>query len=370
MPDSPALVDAGKALLEVFQSLQPSASALKLDHFVHGGVPVRGLATTRDIHAGNEAIVVPNHLLLNADTMVERRFRHIFDMADSPMDRNAMALWLAEKKATLVNHPDHKLTPTEQYWASVLRSMPTLEEYRDLGVPLAAPADDLNQLYSFSRFEDIPGWAHHVQKNLRIALESFNADPTAQTKVKYDDALWGRIAASTRTFNCRSATMAPIADMINHSGDEDNVKFGCDLDTGALKMIATKDLKAGDEMKLAYHTKGPAETMVQFYGIYEGSGGDERWSAAECERLQAAHFGNSGGAMLKTIGKLVDEHCAPPGKGDSAEPPVNPRSELQTNAAEAAVNPLVAWLIPQSCLSISRKGQRAINSGCTTSNFL
>jgi hypothetical protein len=367
MPDSPALVDAGNALLEMFQGLDPSASHLKLAHFEHGGALTRGLATTSDIHANNPVVVVPKHLLLNNDTMVEKRFHHIMDMSDDPLDRNTMALWLAEKKMTLHRKAWVEMTPIEKYWASVIKSLPSLREYRDMGIPLAAPEEDLGRLAMLPRFKGIARWSKHVHKMLHVAVDEFNhekatVDPTIPAKIQYDDALWGRIVASTRTFNCASATLAPIADMINHSGDVDNVRFSCDLDTGALKMLAIKEVKAGDELKLAYHSaQGSAEDMVQFYGIYEGNRTGETWPAAECAQLQGAHLGQNGGAMLRTVSKLVDERCTAGNLTKSpASPAKNPHPDLLTK--EAAANPLIAWLLPQTCLPAVRSEKRAVGS--------
>eukprot|EP00746_Dinoflagellata_sp_MGD_P078045 gnl/MRDRNA2_/MRDRNA2_312418_c0_seq1.p1 gnl/MRDRNA2_/MRDRNA2_312418_c0~~gnl/MRDRNA2_/MRDRNA2_312418_c0_seq1.p1 ORF type:complete len:253 (-),score=44.31 gnl/MRDRNA2_/MRDRNA2_312418_c0_seq1:9-767(-) len=236
------------------------------------------------------------------------------------------------------------------YWASMIKALPSLEDYRDMGIPLAASAQDLDRLQMIPRFIGISKWARNVQKMLHFAVDEFNQDRTAPTKITYTDALWGRIVASTRTFNSlRATSMAPIVDMINHSGDEDNVTIFDDVDIGALSVVAIKDVKAGDELKFNYGPGAPAEDMVRLYGVHEGNGVGEKWPAAECEKLQYEHLGQNGGAMLRTLGKLVKEHCDSGSWTQTLAPAAaNPHSESLTK--ESATNLLAVWLLPRTCL--------------------
>merc|ERR1711879_790255 len=99
---------------------------------------------------GEAAIMIPEMFQIRNPWKGEQ-FKGLSD------DTARLSLWLAERRATLkptqpVKHSIYSpITPDAiDFEASYIRSLPTLDDYRDSGVPLAAPEEDL------ARLKDLP----------------------------------------------------------------------------------------------------------------------------------------------------------------------------------------------------------------------
>merc|ERR1712176_1453486 len=103
----------------------------------HSGTEIHGLGTKEDIEAGDHVFVIPPWLMLKAQPQV---FSSRFSGVSSDVSR--LALWLSEKKAELVDSGKPIMTDEEAYWSTYIRSLPSLEEYKASGMPLAASDED------------------------------------------------------------------------------------------------------------------------------------------------------------------------------------------------------------------------------------
>lgn len=239
-----------------------------------------------------------------------------------------------------------------------VHNLPTLEEYRSLGMPLAAADEDLRRIRGLPRVGQISEDVMQSRKSLASALINYNAARGVHRKLDWDDALWGLSSAASRAFLCRGLTLAPgPSDLLNHSV-EPNVEFHCSADhsgiPGDLVFSAKRHIKAGDELTVSYwdlNEKGrpipSAQHTVTAYGLFEGAK-EEHWSDADCKAIRAAHLEVSPGAwtppgahmgqFLRTIGELTNQNCSY--VPDSEAPPVASLAQPSIPAPKPASNGL------------------------------
>ncbi|CAJ1448152.1 unnamed protein product [Effrenium voratum] len=246
--------------MKVTSGWEPS---LNIREFEHGGTTMSGLVSDVDIRAGKEILGFPAHTRVTDEMLKEDRF--LGCVGDDAVSKMACGyakhgLWLAEKKlevlgsdadnanAWLPSWLRHRLVESgdaeKDYWAAWVHSLPTYEDYENLGLPLTAPTHELSKLRGLPKFGGVPGWTQDLQDTLKKELSYYNAHRGDRPEIGWKDGLWGLMAAFTRSFDCGGEghmTMAPIGDMVNHSTTP-NVVYYCERDL--LKFTTRRAIKA------------------------------------------------------------------------------------------------------------------------------
>ncbi|CAE7235326.1 unnamed protein product, partial [Symbiodinium microadriaticum] len=149
-----------------------------------------------------------------------------------------------------------------------------------------------------------------MQDVLKKELDFYNSHRESRPEISWKDALWGLMAAFTRSFDCGGGghmTMAPVGDMVNHSSTP-NVVYYCERDL--LKFTTRRPIKAGDELLVSYHPpKDGSATLLSQYGILDEESDRGRWTSDDCKELQDAHLDQSSSLFLQKAAKLIDANC-------------------------------------------------------------
>eukprot|EP00931_Biecheleriopsis_adriatica_P005972 TRINITY_DN107442_c0_g1_i1.p1 TRINITY_DN107442_c0_g1~~TRINITY_DN107442_c0_g1_i1.p1 ORF type:complete len:389 (+),score=54.49 TRINITY_DN107442_c0_g1_i1:66-1232(+) len=312
----------------VSESWQPD---IKVENFEHGGHSIRGLRVGRHVGIGRELLKFPANTRVTEQDVQDDRFQG----CDSTNPDTKVAcsyakygLWVAEKKLEVMgSHDDasqsflgswwswwqHRLVKSgdakKDYWASFIYSLPSREDFKELGLPLTAPWSEVRNLRGLPKFDDVPDWTAGLKYALKQSLDHYNSHRGEHAEISQDDALWGLQVAFTRSFDCNGQmTLAPLGDLMNHSS-HGNVVYYCDKDM--LKFVSRKTLNAGDELLASYHGPQDSVTMLSQYGILDDSEKDS-WSEKECDALREAHLDDLTSPYMRNVAKLVDVNCPAP----------------------------------------------------------
>eukprot|EP00928_Gymnodinium_smaydae_P082634 TRINITY_DN65954_c0_g1_i1.p1 TRINITY_DN65954_c0_g1~~TRINITY_DN65954_c0_g1_i1.p1 ORF type:complete len:403 (-),score=74.24 TRINITY_DN65954_c0_g1_i1:90-1259(-) len=368
---------ATEALLQAFANVCDTAGAcsesakhLDVSDFDHNGVQVRGLASTAAIKQGTSIMAMPEGLRVTDNDMQAERFA---PFEDDDYDYFANALWLAEKKAEYVDD-DHSAVsasadPVHLYWKNWFRSLPTLEEYKNEGMPIAAPDAELARLKGLPHLGTIESTCTRKRANVQRALDFYNAHRGDHKELTFDDVLWGYTVVTTRSFLCHGTTMAPVGDLLAH-GTTGNVAFKCKRN-GQLDFVTTKDVKAGEELVTSYHDHQSAENMLMQYGMMDGAD-FVRWPSSDCRKVRAALLDASKSGFMQNITKLIDGSCpAPPATAEAAAPVLPTQANValaSTFGGNVGASSLFTLLACGKAADASAKAshKRCCNSGRNT----
>lgn len=322
--------------MKVSTGWQPS---LYIQDFQHGGTTIEGLASDVDIRAGKEILGFPWKSRVTDDQISEDRF---LGCGKDPKSGVACGyakhgLWLAEKKLEFLGSDAddqrswlpswlrHRVVETgdaeKDYWSAWVHGLPKYEDYEQLGLPLTTPAAELAKLKGLPKFGGVPQWTEDMQEVLKKELDFYNSHRESRPEISWKDALWGLMAAFTRSFDCGGGghmTMAPVGDMVNHSSTP-NVVYYCERDL--LKFTTRRPIKAGDELLVSYHPpKDGSVTLLSQYGILDEESDRGRWTSDDCKELQDAHLDQSSSLLLQKAAKLIDANCQAKPRSSSRGP--------------------------------------------------
>lgn len=313
-------VEASQLLLDAFQNLvnpaETGVSQVEIREFMHGGQNVRGVGTLSKIPQGGNILTIPKEYTILAKDITEPRFQSSDAPSNDIMDeKTRLGLWLAEKKHELLDQSSRKLDTKERYWRDALNAYPTLDQYQSRGIPLTAPEEDLSRVSELPTIGSAGRWASKTRGRLAIAQAMYNgaihkAPADGHEPMGWEDALWGRVLASTGSFGvqgmCGDGQVAPLADLVNHS-DNFNATFEC-TDAGDLKINAVRDIQPGEEVTIAYKDQSPA--LFQFYGIVEHVGAPQYLDDTKCYAIRDAHLEDGTSPFLKNAAKFANAACA------------------------------------------------------------
>lgn len=250
--------------------------------------PVRGLAVTAPVEAGEAVLGIPSNLVLRADGLnatslvlrlaVEQAVDNATALLASPVSESRLAAALvalrraAEASAAVgvrnrtVNRSVAKLFRS---WRLYLQRLPSLEDYRQQ-VPLLARRSLLEAFDSLPVArrlkEQQQRWAGHLDEARRLGLKPLPGRRSRDLSMD-EEWEWAAATVTTRVWNGMGChILIPIADFINSvSNEERNVDAYFDV-TGRGEMIspapgarrypyvlrARRRIEAGDEVLLAY----------------------------------------------------------------------------------------------------------------------
>jgi len=305
-----------------------------------------GDATPWPLSRGKAAVTVPKHLQVTEKNVDSERFRGASD------ENRAVrfAMWLAEKRAELLDHPPANPTETDKYWIRYLNSLPPLEALEKQGVAAVSPESDLRRLEGLPRVGDIGRSVLEWRYVLGEALTQYNTTRGARPKLKYRDALWGLANVVTRAFQCYwphgeeenrlvgEQIIAPVMDLANHSG-ENNVEIQCNPDNHSIEFVATRQIQPGEEVTYDYlGGSGNGVQLVSSYGTLEGHQ-PEHWPAGDCAELRSEHLGDEpgDGPLVKMVGRLVDSNCPAPASAAVTSAADDPVEAAQAAASSSSI---------------------------------
>lgn len=350
--------NAGALLQTALGGMVHSSPDLEVQDFLHAGTKVRGVGTRVALEVGEPAIVAPKELQLRTPWRGSR-----FDALENDLSR--LGFWLAEQRAKLPTPAENSAAAnnSDQDWqAAYIRSLPTLEEYRDAGIPLVAPSEDLKQLSGLPKLGEVARYVEEQRAAISADLGKYS-EKTVYPKLSLEDALWGRTVAMSRAMmfgKCAPMAMVPVADMLNSSEHSANVQSICDGDSGTIIWRPLRHINAGEELTQKFDLHGQLKSvdMVKFFGFLPEGTIQEHWSESECSVIKHADLTHSRGSLLKTLGKLAEQNCAEPAKA-----PV-----VQSNLVAQSVAPL-SLLSPWAVADLST-AMRAARCCVRTSDFL
>lgn len=357
-----AVVSAAAEALRLFDDASTSVAAMNQDApvpmkdqllpaaevkaFEHEGHFERGLVATGAISPGDRLIRIPRSLMLGLPEDIQaERFKGIPKYA-------ALSFQFAEKKASLVDHAAADQTPVEKYWAAHIKSLPSYDEYREAGMPLAAPESDLKRLKNLPIVSEIEAGIRRRLDEVQKWLPTYNAQRGSRPEMQLNDAVWGRILVASRSFACNGNIVAPVVDFMNNAGEHGNIDYSCSKG-GDLEFTASDHIARGDELSINYKGSAPGTHLIEAYGEYTGAK-ISRWPQQACTVLREAHL-EKGGPMLRVVNRLAEDSCQ--GDPDPFKGVHAPASAASNNAAhaiektlpsvaQAAANPLAAVLSP------------------------
>jgi len=307
-------VAAGNALLSKLVDDHDAGAVahISVHQFDHGGSKVRGLRADESIQMGSPVLVVPRRLSKLAGDIRSARFRAV------PAGTARLGIWLAERRVALAERRaqcslDPEGCGVSPTWHAYVDALPSLRDYQEQGLPIVAPDEELRLVESLPRLGGVASWVRHERSALERDLDAYNTARGNRPRLTWDDALWGRATAISRSFESSEpgepdVKVVPGVDLLNHAGADANVTYG-DTEThdGAVVVAATRDIKRGEELTVDY-AAADAETMLKSWGITQDAP-HGRWAADDCARLRAADLGNHGGAFLRTMATVVSQNC-------------------------------------------------------------
>lgn len=316
-----AATEASNKLLEHFQDAivhrgNPEENdpklveALRFGNFKHRGRQMRGLYSLKDIIVTTDVFAIPPEFSISSLDLRGPRFSKF---NDSGSQLHKLAIWLAEKRAELKAKPaGESWSESDKLWNQYINALPTMQEYKDHGYPLAANDADLQKLHGLPRVGKIADWANIMKAHMKKDLALYNTNCGHRPKLDMSDALWGQISATHRVYECRGMMLAPIADSLNHAGADSNLYPMCQESDGLIWLSSKRNINKGEELTTDYsetREDDNATDLIQRYGMFEGAG-RERWSEADCRRIDAAGISaEKGSPLLRTIGQLTKLSC-------------------------------------------------------------
>lgn len=357
--------------------------ALKLQEFLHDGAKVQGLATTEAIKRGDEVYMEPleTTIAVPNEDMKLPGFTHLKD------EYEKLGFWLAQAKHDFVDHaPENQQLPRSDWIVlDYIKSLPSLADLRNQGLPLAASYSDLHKL------DDLPhlgALSKSVDKQRETLLDDWAAYTKARSnanlpKIGYADALWGLSIARSQGVTYPGVSkvqLVPLPSMLNSSHDGNVViqanEIGKNLPLPTTQLAylhAEKDIAPGSEI-LLINGNGDKTTrgldLLAKHGFFDTAGVKDAWSIEECKKIQSAlpheSLQSSKSKMLGAVDALVQHNCpsvetAAPAKAASMSE--NAKSDVGVDVTAKApevqsVNPLLALLSSQGAGYISRRPSR------------
>lgn len=360
---------------------------LRLQEFSHVGSKVQGLAATKAIKTGETVFLEPPALDVSvpAEDLKQPGFEHLKD------EYEKLGFWLAQAKHDFVDHPPadlmKKLPRSDEIILKYIRSLPSLTDLKNQGVPLAASYSDLHKLDGLPHLGAL---AKSVDKQRETLLDDWAEYSKARAnlpKFGYADALWGLSVARSMgvTFpHSSNVHLLPISDMLNYSDDGNAVigstELGENLPMSTMRMAyvrATKDIAPGTEVLLSYGNgqKTQGLDLLAKHGFLDGAAAKDTWSIEDCAKIKEAlpHEPLAKSKMLAAVDKLVQQSCpvekVVPAKpvvvsdvtkgamsdvtksvvNDTTKSAAGGTSVAAKTPAEQVVNPLFALVSPQGC---------------------
>merc|ERR1712216_741148 len=212
----------GNSLFQTVLSGYVHASPdLEVKNFIHAGKEVSGVSTSVALKEGEDVIVLPLEMQMRSPwTATRGDIPTRFKVLNSDISR--LSFWLAEQREKMA--PGFK--PGNQDWKMAwVNSLPTTEEYRNAGLPILAPSDELKTMARLPKFSKIAAKVQADQDEVAGDLAKYN--DAAARKLTLDDALWGRASVHSRGMQfgkCAPMTIVPVADMINNDDQDPNVE--------------------------------------------------------------------------------------------------------------------------------------------------
>eukprot|EP00746_Dinoflagellata_sp_MGD_P005620 gnl/MRDRNA2_/MRDRNA2_110896_c0_seq1.p1 gnl/MRDRNA2_/MRDRNA2_110896_c0~~gnl/MRDRNA2_/MRDRNA2_110896_c0_seq1.p1 ORF type:complete len:638 (+),score=122.92 gnl/MRDRNA2_/MRDRNA2_110896_c0_seq1:92-2005(+) len=257
-------------------------SKVKVTSFMHGSHMLRGLAAKKDIQKYERILYIPKHLIIHSSVM--------------PLDKACHQLWETAASAhsqQILNLVYEKHIGKDSQWYDMIKNLPTLEEFRQY-YPYALP-DDFSKEFDFMPI--VNGHRFWRESNNRLWRNASLFSPQCFPKVpSRDEFLWAECVISTRQFGFgRTGTgLVPLIDYANAAlelGSEANSLYH--NQAGSFILMATKNIKAGEEILDQYRADGTAaDYFLDTWGVLPEPGHPSRHavqklSGQECSKAKA-----------------------------------------------------------------------------------
>lgn len=285
------------------------ASLPEIDVFEtqHGGKGlIRGLMASKDFAEGQTLLVVPKQQQLEQGEATGERF-------DALSDSDArLTLLLAERKNQVLNHPSAHPADPEHYWKAYIESLPSLEEYRSLGLPLLATNSELHLLENLPIVGPMAKLTLAKKAQLLDDLYRYNSARGARDRLHWKDALWSAAVISTRVFACdgdSTERLGPAVDFINDAGNNSNAEWRCDSQSGALVLSAKQPINRHQELTMQYMPSGTsASDLFSRYGLLD-SLPREQWGDSVCSKISELDLTHRSSPFLRALGAFTQHNC-------------------------------------------------------------